>query len=79
MSEPSINRPIDAIEIEVFNNRVLAIIEEMGAKLVRSSFSPNIKERRDCSVALPELTLNQVIPAELTLNQKQTVLFQANC
>ena len=52
MSEPSINRPIDAIEIEVFNNRVLAIIEEMGAKLVRSSFSPNIKERRDCSVAL---------------------------
>ena len=46
------DRVIDAIEIEVFNNRVLAIIEEMGAKLVRSSFSPNIKERRDCSVAL---------------------------
>ena len=36
--------PIDAIEIEVFNNRVLAIIEEMGAKLVRSSFSPNIRK-----------------------------------
>ena len=52
MSELSESRPIDAIEIEVFNNRVLAIIEEMGAKLVRSSFSPNIKERRDCSVAL---------------------------
>ena len=46
------DRAIDAIEIEVFNNRMLAIIEEMGAKLVRSSFSPNIKERRDCSVAL---------------------------
>ena len=46
------DRVIDAIEIEVFNNRILAIIEEMGAKLVRSSFSPNIKERRDCSVAL---------------------------
>ena len=52
MSKLSESRPIDAIEIEVFNNRVLAIIEEMGAKLVRSSFSPNIKERRDCSVAL---------------------------
>jgi len=52
MSENVDSRPIDAIEIEVFNNRVLAIIEEMGAKLVRSSFSPNIKERRDCSVAL---------------------------
>lgn len=46
------NRTIDPIEIEIFNNRILAIIEEMGAKLVRSSFSPNIKERRDCSVAL---------------------------
>jgi len=52
MTTPSDERVIDAIEIEVFNNRVLAIIEEMGAKLVRSSFSPNIKERRDCSVAL---------------------------
>lgn len=52
MSTRPEERSIDAIEIEVFNNRVLAIIEEMGAKLVRSSFSPNIKERRDCSVAL---------------------------
>ena len=52
MSATDGDRVIDAIEIEVFNNRVLAIIEEMGAKLVRSSFSPNIKERRDCSVAL---------------------------
>ena len=52
MTAASEERAIDAIEIEVFNNRILAIIEEMGAKLVRSSFSPNIKERRDCSVAL---------------------------
>jgi N-methylhydantoinase B len=52
MTPPLDERVIDAIEIEVFNNRVLAIVEEMGAKLVRSSFSPNIKERRDCSVAL---------------------------
>ena len=42
----------NAIEVEVFNNRISSIVEEMGAKLVRSSFSPNIKERRDCSVAL---------------------------
>ena len=46
MTTASDKRVIDAIEIEVFNNRVLAIIEEMGAKLVRSSFSPNIKERQ---------------------------------
>ena len=37
-----VERNIDAIEVEVFSNRILAIIEEMGAKLVRSSFSPNI-------------------------------------
>ena len=47
-----VERNIDAIEVEVFSNRIEAIIEEMGAKLVRSSFSPNIKERHDCSVAL---------------------------
>ena len=28
------------------------IAEEMGAVLVRAAFSPNIKERRDCSTAL---------------------------
>jgi N-methylhydantoinase B len=44
--------PIDAIALEVFSNRLLAIAEEMGRRLVRSSFSPNIKERRDCSTAL---------------------------
>jgi len=43
---------IDAIDLEVFSNRLLAIAEEMGRRLVRSSFSPNIKERRDCSTAL---------------------------
>ncbi len=42
----------DAVQMEVFSHRLLAITEEMGAQLVRSSFSPNIKERRDCSVAL---------------------------
>lgn len=42
----------DPIRLEVFNQRLLAITEEMGAQLVRASFSPNIKERRDCSVAL---------------------------
>lgn len=42
----------DPVRVEVFSQRLLAITEEMGAQLVRASFSPNIKERRDCSVAL---------------------------
>ena len=42
----------DPIAMEVFSNRLLSITEEMSNTLVRSSFSTNIKERRDCSVAL---------------------------
>ena len=42
----------DPIEMEVFTNRLLSITEDMNNTLVRSSFSTNIKERKDCSVAL---------------------------
>ena len=42
----------DPIAMEVFANRLLSISEEMGNALVRSSFSTNIKERKDCSVGL---------------------------
>jgi N-methylhydantoinase B len=54
-TEPAPERPerrIDAIQMEVFSNRLLAIAEDMGSILIRSSFSTNIKERRDCSTAL---------------------------
>ncbi|WP_211105121.1 hydantoinase B/oxoprolinase family protein [Azospirillum brasilense] len=42
----------DPIAMEVFSNRLLSIVEEMGHTLIRSSFSTNIKERKDCSVAM---------------------------
>ncbi|MDP6343999.1 MAG: hydantoinase B/oxoprolinase family protein [Alphaproteobacteria bacterium] len=42
----------DAVEMGVFSNRLLSITDEMGMTLVRSSFSTNIKERKDCSVGL---------------------------
>ena len=45
-------RVIDPIAMEVFSNRLLSITEDMGNILIRSSFSTNIKERRDCSVGL---------------------------
>lgn len=48
-AEPAL---FDPIAMEVFSNRLLSITEEMGSTLVRASFSPNIKERKDCSVAL---------------------------
>ncbi|MGB9233007.1 MAG: hydantoinase B/oxoprolinase family protein [Terriglobales bacterium] len=50
----------DPIELEVFKNLYHSIAEEMGAALRRTSFSPNIKERRDYSCAVFD-SLGQVI------------------
>jgi len=43
---------LDAIGLEVMAHGFAGIAEEMGALLVASSFSPNIKERRDSSSAI---------------------------
>ena len=40
------------IELQVIGSSLRSIAEEMGAVLIRSAFSANIKERRDCSTAL---------------------------
>jgi N-methylhydantoinase B len=40
------------IEHQIIGSLLRAVAEEMGAVLVRSAFSANIKERRDCSTAL---------------------------
>ncbi|MCZ6597578.1 MAG: hydantoinase B/oxoprolinase family protein [Planctomycetota bacterium] len=42
----------DPVRLEVFHHLFAALTEEMGVTLLRSSFSPNIKERRDFSCAL---------------------------
>ena len=42
----------DPVELEIFKNIFHSIAEEMGAALRRTSFSPNIKERRDYSCAV---------------------------
>jgi N-methylhydantoinase B len=42
----------DIIEVEIFNKFFSSIAEEMGIILGRSSFSSNIKERRDFSCAI---------------------------
>src|SRR5439155_16445423 len=40
------------VQLQILGSLLRAIAEEMGAVLVRSAFSANIKERRDCSTAL---------------------------
>ncbi len=42
----------DPIELSIFKSAFHSIAEEMGAALRRTSFSPNIKERRDYSSAI---------------------------
>jgi N-methylhydantoinase B len=43
---------IDPVTLQVLVGALRAACDEMGAVLVRSAFSANIKERRDCSTAL---------------------------
>ncbi len=43
---------VDPITLEVARNALEGIADEMNLALIRSSYSPNIKERRDCSSAL---------------------------
>src|SRR5215468_2500666 len=42
----------DAIELELFRHLLVSIAEEMGVVLRRTSYSANIKERRDYSCAV---------------------------
>jgi N-methylhydantoinase B/oxoprolinase/acetone carboxylase alpha subunit len=41
-----------SLELDIFRNLFVSIAEEMGVVLRRTSFSPNIKERRDYSCAV---------------------------
>jgi len=43
---------IDAVTLEVIRNALIEVAEEMNVNLIRTAYSPNIKERRDCSCAL---------------------------
>jgi N-methylhydantoinase B len=52
------------IELQVLGSALRAVADEMNAVLVRSSFSPNIKERRDCSCALFDDAGRMVAQAE---------------
>jgi N-methylhydantoinase B len=55
---------IDPVTLEVFRNRLEGITEEMGRTLIRGAYSPNIKERRDCSTALFDAAGRMVAQAE---------------
>jgi N-methylhydantoinase B len=52
------------IQHQVLGEQLRAVAEEMGAVLVRSAFSANIKERRDCSTALFDARGRMIAQAE---------------
>jgi N-methylhydantoinase B len=55
---------VDPVTLEVLRNAFEAVAEEMNAALVRTGYSPNIKERRDCSTALFDADGEMVAQAE---------------
>ncbi|MFB6155078.1 MAG: hydantoinase B/oxoprolinase family protein [Haloferacaceae archaeon] len=55
---------IDAVTLEILRNQLESIAEEMGQVLITSAYSPNIKERQDCSTALFDADGRMVAQAE---------------
>jgi N-methylhydantoinase B len=55
---------VDPVELQVLTGGLCAICEEMGAVLIRSAHSANIKERRDSSTALFDPRGDMVMQAE---------------
>ena len=52
------------VQLQVIGFALRAVAEEMGAALIRSAFSANIKERRDCSTAIFDAAGRMVAQAE---------------
>ncbi len=55
---------IDPVTLQVMNGALRAACEEMGAVLIRSAHSANIKERRDASTALFDPDGQMIMQAE---------------
>jgi N-methylhydantoinase B len=55
---------LSAVELEVFRHALAGVAEEMGVALRRASYSPNIKERADCSAAVFDRDGEMVAQAE---------------
>ncbi|HCX50777.1 MAG TPA: hydantoinase [Bacillus sp. (in: Bacteria)] len=55
---------VDPITLEIVGNLLLSVAEEMGITLVKTAFSTNIKERKDCSTAVFDSRGNMTAQAE---------------
>lgn len=57
-------KKIDSVTLEIIGNLLLSIAEEMGMILVKTAYSTNIKERKDCSSAVFDRSGNMIAQAE---------------
>ncbi|VTT86171.1 N-methylhydantoinase B [Halorubrum sp. DM2] len=55
---------IDPVTLEILRNQLESIATEMGHVLIRGAYSPNIKERQDCSTALFDASGRMIAQAE---------------
>ena len=55
---------LSSVELEVFRHAIVGVAEEMGVALLRAAYSPNIKERADCSAAVFDRAGEMVVQAE---------------
>jgi N-methylhydantoinase B len=64
MTTPTHSGDLDPVTLEILRNRLEGIAEEMGQVLIRGAYSPNIKERQDCSTALFDADGRMIAQAE---------------
>ena len=64
---------VDPVTLEVLRNACVAVAEEMNATLVRTSYSPNIKDRRDCSCALFDVVGDDEDAAAEMISQAENI------
>jgi N-methylhydantoinase B len=54
----------DSVTVDIIGAHLLAIAEEMGVALIRAAYSPNVKERHDCSTSLLDRDGQTIAQAE---------------
>ncbi|WP_135826463.1 hydantoinase B/oxoprolinase family protein [Halorussus ruber] len=64
MTDTTDDADIDSVELEILRNQLESVAEEMGQVLIRGAYSPNIKERQDCSTALFDAEGRMIAQAE---------------
>jgi N-methylhydantoinase B len=64
MIESTHDGGLDPVTLEILRNRLVGVAEEMGQVLIRGAYSPNIKERQDCSTALFDSEGRMIAQAE---------------